>query len=160
MVPYRIVERPAFTLLGKQTFISGPDNEQFGRFWQQCQADGLMTVFQSLTGFQPGPHTGGTSLGVSRVDADPANRAFFYLIGVECDQNPLPAGLERVTVPACTWAVFECRGKFPDSIVAAEMFAFGEWLPTSGYRHAPAPEMEVYLPEPESAEFWLPIQKG
>jgi len=32
----------------------------------------------------------------------------------------------------------------PESIVQAEMFAFMEWLPQSGYEHALAPEMEVY----------------
>ena len=56
----------------------------------------------------------------------------------------LPAGLERYEVPAARWAVFECRGKVPDSIVASEMYAFMDWLPDSGYRHALAPEMEVY----------------
>jgi AraC family transcriptional regulator len=31
-----------------------------------------------------------------------------------------------------------------------------EWLPTSGYEHALAPEMEVYL-SGDACEFWLPI---
>ncbi len=39
-----------------------------------------------------------------------------------------------------------------------------EWLPTSGYEYANAPEIELYLnPDPEQAkyEIWLPIvRKG
>ena len=46
------------------------------------------------------------------------------------------------------------------SLVSAEMYAFMEWLPKSGYIHAFAPELEVYLAnEKDSVEFWLPITK-
>lgn len=69
--------------------------------------------------------------------------------------------METYRVPASQWAVFECKGKVPESIVRAEMFAFMEWLPNSVYEHAPAPEMEVYLDQgDETNEFWLPIQQG
>ena len=160
MIPVRIVDRPAFRIAGKSTYISGPDNEQFGRFWQECKAGGLMEVFAGLTGFHPGAQTGGGTLGVSRVERDPARRDFDYMIAVETDA---PAeGLETYSVPAARWAVFECRGPAPMAIVAAEMYAFGEWLPASGYAHDMAPEMEVYPPGPAdaepSAEFWLPIR--
>ena len=67
--------------------------------------------------------------------------------------------LESYTVPATTWAIFECHGKLPEAIVASEMYAFGEWLPSSGYVHALAPEMEVYPPRDGYCEFWLPIRK-
>ncbi len=50
MVPYRLVDRPAFTVAGRSTWISGPDNEQFGRFWQQCKDDGTFNRFRALTG--------------------------------------------------------------------------------------------------------------
>jgi AraC family transcriptional regulator len=77
----------------------------------------------------------------------------------ECQSNDLLEGMETYLVPATQWAVFECRGKVPMSIVQAEMFAFMEWLPKSGYEHALAPEMEVYTPgENDYCEFWLPIR--
>ena len=89
------------------------------------------------------------------------------MIAVETPQNGLPIGvdvegMERFTVPAAQWAVFECPGQVPDALVAAEMFAFLEWLPASGYQHTLAPEMEVYPPTSEPyCEFWLPIcEKG
>jgi AraC family transcriptional regulator len=41
------------------------------------------------------------------------------------------------------------------------MQAFMHWLPTSGFRHASAPELEVYPPDDAAGgvlvEFWLPI---
>lgn len=160
MVPYRIVDRPAFTVAGRSTWIGGPDNELFGRFWAQCQSDGTFDRFQALTAMSPGPQTQGHVLGISRVEADPIHREFTFLIGVEVPADADTGELERVTVPACRWAVFEAHGPVPEALVAAEIVAFIEWLPTSGYVHARAPEMEVYPPSPDGqpyCEFWLPV---
>jgi len=158
----RIVERPAFQVVGKKTWISGQDNSLFGRFWEQCRAESLLETFEQIGGFRPGPQTGGVTLGVSCVERDPAKREFYYLIGIESPDS-VP-GLEIYTVPASRWAVFECHGPVPGSIVQAEMYAFMEWLPNSDYVHANAPEMEVYPPESDGSsedktcEFWLPIK--
>jgi AraC family transcriptional regulator len=168
MVNYRIIERPAFEIIGKKVWIDGPDNEQFGRFWEQCRADGLLDKFDSIkraAGQLAGPQTAGAVLGVSRVEIDPANRAFYYMIAIEApDEGETSGGeaegFERYWVPASQWAVFECRGQIPEAIVTAEIFAFSEWLPNSGYVHALAPEMEVYPASSDGStcEFWLPIQ--
>jgi AraC family transcriptional regulator len=162
VVPYRIVERPAFRIAGKQTYISGPDNAQFGAFWDLCREGKLFERFEQLSSLRAGPQTGGVMLGVSRVEQDPTKRDFFYMIAVELPEtvdvaDPRLEGLEIATVPAATWAVFDAHGPVPDAIVAAEMAAFGEWLPASGYVHALAPEMEVYLPGDARCEFWLPV---
>ena len=165
MTRYRIVQRPAFQVVGKKTWISGQDNGLFGQFWEQCTAEGLFELFKQISGLQPGPQTRGVTLGVSCVEQDPAKREFYYLIAIEASQDCTDIGLERYQVPASQWAVFECHGKVPDSIVQAEMYAFMEWLPTSGYVHANAPEIEVYPPESDGSsednycEFWLPIRE-
>ncbi len=166
MVNYRIVERPAFVVIGRKTWIGGTDdNEAFGRFWDQCRKDGIFNIFESLNGFQPGPQTQGITLGISQVEKDPAIRSFYYMIAIEKPINcPTYDGLEAYHVPAARWAVFECHGKLPGAIVQAEMFAFMEWLPASGFKHANAPEMEVYPKESNGqsednyCEFWLPIE--
>lgn len=162
MINYRILERPAFEVIGRKTWIGEQDNEPFGRFWQECQSNGLLTVLGELRTGYSGPQTGGLTLGISQVEQDPAKREFYYMIAIEkpagCPPEALE-GMETYRVPAGQWAVFECRGKVPESIVQAEMFAFMEWLPSSGYIHALAPEMEVYPNQgDEYCEFWLPIQ--
>jgi AraC family transcriptional regulator len=163
MVNFRILSRPTFEVIGKKTWIGGQDNELFGRFWQECQANGLLAVFGQMGANRPGPQTNGLTLGISRVEQDPAKREFFYMIAIEKPVSCLPElmkGMETYLVPAVQWAVFECKGKVPEAIVQAEMFAFMEWLPNSGYEHALAPEMEVYLNQgDETNEFWLPIQR-
>ena len=166
MIQHRLVERPAFEVLGKKTWIAGQDNSLFGRFWQTCAREGLLDRFAQIRGQQPGMQTNGVTLGISRVEQDPAHRAFYYMIAIEAPAEGVDvvvAGLESYRVPAARWAVFECRGKVPDVIVTSELYAFTHWLPASGYAHAHAPEMEVYPPSAIESEcetyceFWLPI---
>jgi AraC family transcriptional regulator len=165
MVNFRIIERPAFEILGKKTWISGQDNSIFGRFWEKCKEDGLFDKFGEVTGFQPGKQTRGVTLGVSCVTEDPTKRDFYYFIAVEKPDNYSGKDLESYHVPASKWAVFECLGKVPEAIVEAEIYAFTEWLPASEFIHAYAPEMEVYPPESDGqkddnyCEFWLPIKE-
>ena len=163
MINFRIIERPAFEVIGKQTWIAGTDDSAaFGRFWELCGSDGTLSLLEGANGFQPGPQTAGRTLGLSRVEKDPANRAFYYMIAIEKPASCPPdllEGMETYRVPTTQWAAFECHGKVPESIVQAEMYAFMEWLPNSGYEHALAPEMEVYPNQgDEFCEFWLPIQ--
>jgi AraC family transcriptional regulator len=164
MIAYRIVARPAFEVVGKKTWISDQDNSLFGQFWEQCRVEGLFALFEEVNSLQPGPQTHGVTLGISQVEKDPSKREFYYMIAVENPQNRSSPDLERYTVPASQWAIFECRGRLPDAIVEAEMFAFMEWLPNSDFVHAYAPEMEVYPPESDGrrddnyCEFWLPIK--
>ena len=162
-VRFHLFERPAFEVLGRKSWIA--DQEDFGRAWAQCQADGLMDVFQRISGLRPGEQTGGATLGISRVEQDPTVRTFYYMIAVEAPAGCPPTDLERYQVPAAQWVAFECHGKVPGSIVEAEMYAFVEWLPGSGFVHAPAPEMEVYPPgsagdsDDSYCEFWLPVER-
>ncbi len=160
----RIVEKLAFYVIGPKVWIGGQDNELFGQFWEECKASGMLTALNSLNAGKTGVQTGSSLLGVSRVETDPQNRSFYYMIAREVPEAiPLQDGMERYQVPRCTWAVFECHGKVPEAIVKSEMYAFMEWLPQSGYQHAPAPEMEVYFPDSDGenddcyTEFWLPV---
>lgn len=159
-----LVDRPAFQIWGRKTWISGQDNALFARFWELCRADGLLDDFQRLRGNFLGAVTGSFLLGVSCVEEDPAVRTFDYWIAIEAPTGEVPGGLSARQVPACTWAVFACRGPVPHALVAAEMYAFREWLPVSGFIHAQAPEMEVYPPDDNRGgesycEFWLPVAR-
>ena len=170
MIKYRIMEKPSFDVIGRKTWISSQDNEFFGRFWAQCQAEGLFETFEQLNHNQVGKQTKSSVLGVSCVEKDPGNRAFYYLIGIEkpemiSDVELNAHGVETYHVDGAKWAVFECIGKVPEAIVKSEMYAFMEWLPASEFEHAKAPELEVYFPGNDGnsannyCEFWLPIVK-
>lgn len=164
MTTLHVVDRPAFTVAGKKTWISGPDNEQFGEFWQRCRADGLLDRFNAIKSrfcFNVGAQTNSGILGISRVERDPAIRSFHYMIAIEVPPGTDTGDLEVFEVPACTWAVVKVQGLLPGALVEAELYAFMQWLPQSGFRHALAPEMEVYPPylDQSSCEFWLPVER-
>ena len=155
-ISVRIVEHEAFKVCGKKAWISGQDNSQFAKFWDEAHTSGMVQELKNAT--NPAENiTKSDILGVSCVEKDPNNRAFDFYIASEC--NSLE-GYEEYVIPATTWAIFRGKGKLPMSLVNAEMYAFMEWLPQSGYTHAFAPELEVYLvDEKDAVEFWLPIMK-
>ncbi len=60
---------------------------------------------------------------------------------------------EEYPVPASTWAIFSGTGT-NQSIQELEQKIITEWLPTSGYEYANAPDIEVYLnPDPQNAQY-------
>lgn len=149
----RIEEKPAFEVCGRKVWISGQNNEEFGEFWNESHENGLV---ERLKGFGTGKITNSGVFGVSRVEKYPDNRQFFFYIAAEHTGED---DLEDFTVPACKWAIFEGAGELPMSLVNAEMEAFMKWLPSSGYVHAHAPELEVYPVSGAEVEFWLPVEE-
>lgn len=158
MTEVRIMKLPSFRVVGKKVWISGQDNKQFGVFWDECHKDGTIEALRKLSSSPESNITKATTFGVSRVEKDPSNRAFFFYIATETDKTS--DGFESFSIPAAEWAVFSNRGELPMSLVDAEIFAYTKWLPASKYIHANAPELEVY-PAADSAlvEYWLPIVK-
>ena len=88
---------------------------------------------------------------------------FDYYIASATD-NPVPQNMHEYLVPATTWAIFECIGPMPTAIQELQKRIITEWLPTSGYEYADAPDIEVY-PEGDTSspnyrcEVWLPVIK-
>jgi AraC family transcriptional regulator len=161
----RVESKPAFTIIGRKTWISGQNNEEFGQFWAEAGNNGLLTLLGCIRGTKSCPVTGAEYLGLSAVERDPTDRRFDFYIAVESTASTgmsVPGQtLEKHGVPAAQWAIFRNRGHMPDALIEAEMWAFTQWLPASGFRHAAAPELEVYPPDDAVGgvlvEFWLPI---
>ena len=105
----------------------------------------------------------GEPSGVLGVCADMYNDGFDYWIAA-ATTKPCPQEFQALNVPACTWAIFETTGPMPGAIQELFTRIFSEWLPTSGYEHAPAPEIEWYSDgDTSSATYksavWVPIIK-
>ncbi|HRX08051.1 MAG TPA: GyrI-like domain-containing protein [Candidatus Limiplasma sp.] len=79
------------------------------------------------------------------------DETFDYIIAVRYE-GAVPEGMEKLVLPATTWAVF------PDVHNAWERL-YTEWLPNSGYDLADAPIVEChYAPDHEPAtELWVPV---
>ena len=92
-----------------------------------------------------------------------SGETFDYFIAV-ASNAPVPQGMAESTVPACTWAIFDCVGAMPDALQTLQKRIVTEWLPTSGYEYANAPDIEVYFEGSQFSpdyrcEAWLPIKK-
>jgi len=98
--------------------------------------------------------------GLLGVSACNDRNVWRYYICVSSDQ-PVPDGMEEFIIPESTWAIFSGSGKGTD-IQQLEKRVVLEWLPTSGYEYANAPDVEVYLSDdPQDAKFevWIPVIK-
>ncbi|MDP4146538.1 MAG: AraC family transcriptional regulator [Bacillota bacterium] len=156
---YKIVEKESFKVAGKQTRITMVDGENFKqvpKFWEDCMKDGSYQWLASKAG----------KLGVLGICKDFGlyKDEFNYMIAVEDIKDTLPEGYILETIPSATWAVFESVGALPEAIQDVTRRIFAEWLPSTGYEHACAPELEVYYEGDTSSpdyrcEVWIPIKK-
>lgn len=154
---YRIVKKEEMRVVGAKAFLEKNIEDNFKTvpmLWQEVAQSGKIMEITSLMDEN--------STGVLGVSAcmDYLDKWEYY-IAVETDKE-VPKGLEEYTIPACTWAVFPGEGQMPTAIQDIEKRAITEWLPTSGYEYADAPDIELYLnqdPINSKFEVWVPIRK-
>lgn len=84
------------------------------------------------------------------------------LIGfVTSQENPYD-DLETVGVTAHTWVVFPSQGAYPQSLQETWANAFAQWLPSSDYQLADAPEISFTKLEEDLSnvynELWLAVE--
>lgn len=154
---YRIVKKEEMRIVGAKALLEKNVEESFNTvpmLWQELAQSGKIMEITSLMA----PESKGV-LGVSAC-MDYLDKWEYY-IAVETDKEA-PKGLEEYIIPACTWAVFPGEGQMPTAIQDIEKRAITEWLPTSGYEYADAPDIELYLnqdPMNSKFEVWVPIKK-
>lgn len=157
---YRIETKEAFRTVGYKmptTIENDRCWQEVPAFWGEIGASGkLANLFPLMDHSIPGVF--GISVGdyMNNTNTD-------YYIAV-ASTAPAPEGMEEYTVPAATWAVFESVGPMPEAIQALQKRIFTEWLPTSGYEYANAPDIEVYGEGDQTAAdykcwVWFPVVK-
>lgn len=102
----------------------------------------------------------GMPMGMLGVSSCNESDNWRYYIAVASSQ-PIENNLEEYIVPSSLWAIFSGEGS-SQSIQELEKRIVTEWLPTSGYEYANAPDIEVYLnADPENAQYevWIPVSK-
>lgn len=152
---YRIETKDAFRIVGVSAPLHRELEENFmvvPRMWEAAVADGTIPKLAEL---MDTPIKG--LLGVSICNDEEAWR---YFIAVASTKES--DGFDEYTVPASTWAVFPGSGT-NQSVQELEQRIVTEWLPTSGYEYANAPDIEVYLnPDPQNAQYevWIPVRRA
>lgn len=151
---YRIETKEAFRIVGISEPLSQEIEDNFmsvPKMWQQAAVNGTV---QKLAGMIENPPMG--LLGVSACNE---KEQWKYFIAVSTSKTD--EAFEEYTVPAATWAIFSGSG-MSQSVQELEKRIVTEWLPTSGYEYANAPDIEVYLnADPQNAQYevWIPVTK-
>jgi len=156
---YRIEEKEAFRIVGVKAHFDMNVEESFAKvplLWDQTVRNGDFKKLCALPAKEP--------CGILGVSACMDGKAFDYYIAAATDA-PIPQGMEAYTVPAATWAIFECVGPMPQAIQQLQTRVVTEWLPTSGYEYADAPDIEVYSEGDTQSlqyhcEVWLPVRRA
>ena len=155
---YRIEKKEAFRIVGAKKHFDLNVEENFiqvPQFWGEVLESGMIGKIGQLSNKEP--------YGVLGVSTCMNGKDFDYYIASSTDK-PLQENMNEYQVPATTWAIFECIGPMPNAIQELQKRIITEWLPTSGYEYADAPDIEVY-PEGDTSsqnykcEVWLPITK-
>lgn len=155
---YRIETRDAFRIVGVSAHFAMDIETSFAKvpqFWQKTIQSGAVPNILALMDSTPA--------GLLGVSTCMNGQNFDYYIAAATHQ-PAPSGMTEYTVPGCTWAIFTCVGPMPTAIQTLQKRIVTEWLPTSGYEYANAPDIEVYFDGDQQAddyqcEVWLPIVK-
>jgi AraC family transcriptional regulator len=156
---YRIVEKEAFTVVGKSLQVTCQDGDQLRdipKFWEECHRDGTTAKLGSVG-------TDGNLLGLC-LDMQPGQGDYTYMIAGRTDLTSPAEGFSLREIPASTWAIFTADGPVPGSVQSVFGRIYQEWFPATGYEHSGAPELEVYPPGDTAAEdyrceVWVPIVK-
>ncbi len=149
---YRIETKEAFRIIGVSAPLEQDIEKNFGvvpGMWQEAATNGTI---QKLAAMMDTPPMG--LLGVSACNDQEQWKYFIAVSSTKKDD-----AFEEYIVPAATWAVFPGSGT-NQSVQELEQRIVTEWLPTSGYEYANAPDIEVYLnPDPQNAQYevWIPV---
>ena len=155
---YIIVTKEAFRIVGVKEHLDMNVEECFEKvpvFWQKTIQSGVVPNILSYMNKEP--------FGLLGVSTCMNGKDLDYYIAVATDK-PAPDHLEEYKIPEGTWAIFECVGPMPVAIQQLQKRIVTEWLPTSGYEYANAPDIEVYFEGDQQSpdytcEVWLPIIK-
>lgn len=151
MLEYQIVEKAAFTVMGRsRRFHTDTSYTEIPKFWQQHMESGENQTVCGMYGIC--------------IDLD--GKDFDYLIADNyLPWQEIPEGYTTKVIPAGTWAVFPCRGPIPNALQEVNTKIWSEWLPNcQEYQLGGNYNIELYAPpaeQPEDtySEIWLPIKK-
>lgn len=162
MIDYKIVEKESFEIIEKvetQPIENEINAKSIPDFWTRSHNDG--TVKSLLENTIDKTFIFGVCYGNNSDNA----KIFEYSIGAVCDGKTIvPKGFRKNTIPASTWAVFECKGAMPKAMQNMWHKITSEFFPTSGYKPTYEMDIEAYAEgnmndENYRSEIWIPVVK-
>ena len=160
---YRIEEKEAFCIIGvmkRVPIVFSGVNPDIAAMWKSLDHDGINKL-KELSNVEPlGLLSASTNFSEGRMEE---KGELDHYIGVATTKE-CPDNLSKLKVPATTWAVFEAKGPFPETLQDVWGRIYSEWFPSSNYEQAEGPEIlwnenkDVTSPNFKS-EIWIPVLK-
>ncbi len=155
---YRIESKESFRIVGKRVNLKDDIEENFNiipNFWEKIIDDNTLEKIIGISNKNPD--------GVLGVSIYENPKDIYYFIAASSNKDT-PDDFYEYEIPTATWVVFECDGKFPDSIQDIFKRFFTEWLPFSGFEYAHLPDIELYPQNKYEnktgySEIWISIKK-
>lgn len=164
IMEFRIIEKPAFNLVGVSKRVPlqfEGINQEIVKLAESITPE-QRELMHSLQNIEP----------YEVVNASYESDTNFlkeegyltHLIGVLTTENEISELLEKVPVPAYTWAVFPNEGPFPSTLQQTMARIYSEWLPSSNYEVINAPsfsftKMDKNKKDYAYSEVWIPVKK-
>lgn len=152
IMDYKIVKREEYKILAKTRYFTSENSVvEIPKFWSDYYSEGLNEIVCGMLGICEQEKSG--------------CKEYRYGIGCECsDDEDIPKGFEKLTIPEYTWAVFKCVGPMPDTIQNVWKKIYSEWLPQSEYELIPDYDIELYTDGDNKSkdyvsEIWIPVKK-
>lgn len=159
---YRIVEKPAFKVIGKTETHSIDESQNkntIPAFWDKAHRTGIIETL--LKNAFDKTYVFGIGYGNTYTN----KKTFDYSIAVECDENiTVPEGYTVNEIPARTWIVAECTGTMPEAIQKLWHEICTEFFPVSEYKPTYEMDIEAYptgdmTSSDYRCQIWIPIEK-
>ncbi len=157
---YKIIKKEAFDVVEKAEIHSldnGENTRTIPDFWSRARKDGTIEKLLELTSDQK------FLFGICYGNGKESPKTFEYAIGAVCgEETMVPEGFRKTTIPARTWAVFECTGAMPEAIQEKWNEIVTTFFPTSGYVPTYEMDIEAYTDGDMScpdykSEIWVPV---
>lgn len=156
---YRIEKKDPIRIVGVRAKLQESEEQNFQivpKFWDETLKSNLVSEICKLT--PKIPH------GILGVTVYQNPEEIYYYIAASTDKAA-SENLVEYEIPSATWVIFECDGRFQDSIQTIFKRFVTEWLPFSGYEYAQLPDIEVYpISDPKlkggHSEVWIAVKKA
>ena len=157
---YRIVEKPAFNLVGKCArvpLVYEGMNPSIVAFMKGLPPE-VRGRIGTLSDQEP---RGALNVSVAISDSLDEGTEFDYWYAAA--SSAPSTDLDTLEVPAGTWAVFESSGPFPQAVQYLWRDVFTQWFPSNPFQSRPGPQIShSELSEDGAtadAELWIPVER-
>lgn len=160
---YRIVHKDAFIVLEKveqHTVDYSTNKNTVPEFWTRSWSDGTVkTLLRNMSADRD-------LFGICYNNySQNTGELFDYSIACACNPDvEVPEGYRMNTIPARTWAVFDCVGPMPQAMQQAWHTICTEFVPSDKYELTYEFNIEAYSAgnmtgEDYKSEIWVPIRE-